>query len=649
MDLAKRQLRGTSIPRPSGGSTIPSAAPVAPQLEINTPLYTPDPSRAEALANILGVVNDVGQQVSSDLKGHRDEEAEAQAALDFSAGAKNDSRFADSRAYRDAWQREGAKKLSVDISTAAHQAVTERLSDPDNPATLADVDGAIEGVFRQHIMDRQGKLIDFGTVEAKRILAQSMTEIRDGLLPQAAAAIKAQTDNTFLTTWANNTVHELYRGVPIGADPLAPLPDAVAAPVEPKSGASVAPQGSPPAPARFDFEAALSRVPSSIDKAVAKQFLLQSLFNAARERSDPSLLDRLEESKRRDGTPSLTPEDIGKLQEFRNQLTTEIATKATQAREALWHDNADAILLAFESDKPPSIAFVQDAAHKGLIDPQFAFTMQNWVVNQQQEAEDRARTEQREARAEADAQFDADVSGRIAERQPGLLGDASPQGDLQLLNSGQLGTGKKALARYRELRAAAHAGELENLRRPETAQYAYQLQQTYGKTPTDLVGKALVGPVNYGGMIAYYRSEVAKGTEPAQAYSDTVRKFGATLGSKEAEQRRLARIAELKAKQALPDYEPIPSPNAGVLPRLRYGFNLLMDPPPVQHPGWMSRAADSVNTFLDDPSRTLGVVGPFNAFMASGIASILRIPDQVAANKAAADAAKPKPKPKPAK
>src|SRR5206468_3990210 len=91
------------------------------------------------------------------------------------------------------------------------------------------------------------------------------------------------------------------------------------------------------------------------------------------------------------------------------------------------------------SNKPPSIPFLRDAAHKGLIDPHFAFTMEDHIVSQAREQANEARLESREAARDANEAFNATVAGLIALRQTGDLGDASPEADLQLLRSGRLG------------------------------------------------------------------------------------------------------------------------------------------------------------------------------------------------------------------
>jgi hypothetical protein len=249
MDLAKADPRNVSLPQKTfrQDTTIPRGNTDRPAREVNARILRPDTSGADELARILGLANETGQNILGQVQARNDQKDVGAAAIDFAADHKDDTRFAKSRAYRDAWQLEGAKKLSIDIGDEVTQKVTERLNDSDNPATLEEIDGLIESVFRSHVMDGQGNLVDFGTPQAKTTLGNALREVRATILPQAQAAIKKQTDERMLATVVNNRVYEFYRGAPIGVpDSLAPLPtdgsppvDGPAAPTTPRTAASV--------------------------------------------------------------------------------------------------------------------------------------------------------------------------------------------------------------------------------------------------------------------------------------------------------------------------------------------------------------------------------------------------------------------------
>lgn len=236
-NLATRELRGNSLPQRTfrRETTMPRQATDRPDREVNARIRRPDMSGAEELQRILGLVQDTTNSVLNDVQAGRDKKDAAAAALDFASGSRDEKRFKNSLVYRDIYQREGAKKLSFDIGQEVTDAVNERINNSDNPATIEDIDAVIEGVYRKHLYDEHGKLLDFGTPEAKLILANSLSQIKTSLLPQAQKAIKAQMDERMLGTITHNYINELDRGAPIGAspvppptanaDPLAPLPD----------------------------------------------------------------------------------------------------------------------------------------------------------------------------------------------------------------------------------------------------------------------------------------------------------------------------------------------------------------------------------------------------------------------------------------
>lgn len=717
MDLAKVDPRAGSTPDPAfhRETTAPRVSTDRPSREVNTRIYRPDTSAADQLAHILGVAADVASSAFAQHQAHIDNRDAANAALDFSSGSKDDKKFAASRAYRDSYQLEGAKKLAIDIGDEATQAVNDRLNNSDHPATPADVDAAIESVFKSKVFGQDGKLLDFGTAAAKVTLANAMHEVRSQLLPQAMASIKRQTDERMLGTVLNNRIYEYYRGAPIGSPKppvplydLAPLPagqDATQAPstvtpyyhstgdssvrepfsgftrakpssvmgaareagsthngedfplatgtplVAPMDGEVIAsfsnarggnqvrvkmadgaiigyahlssrevkvgdkviggqqvglsgatghatgphvhmtveqggrkisprtyfaqaqvPSGLPNGPAAvttsadpvldaavnpqahaqlapFDFEGAMKAIPTSIDRKTAKAYVLQALINTASEKGDVGLLGGVIESKRKDGTPSLNPEEIAKVLEAKEVVSNRADADTEKARKQLWDKNHDSVMLAFLSDKPPSIGWLRQAAHEGKVDPDFAFSMENHIVSEQHQAASEARSEQRLALAEANATFDADVSGRIALRQTGDLSDATAKGDLDLFNSGQLGTGKQAISRYRQLRASARAGEQENLRNPDVAKYAGYLKIRFGTKSTNILSQAMqgAGQVNFVGMVGYYRAKIGEGKPPAEAYNETLLKFAPNSPDVVAVRQR--EIERLRAKR----------------------------------------------------------------------------------------------------
>lgn len=733
-NLAETEIRGTSLPQVTiyKKDVIPGARPASPELEVNAKIRRPNQDNAEQLQRILGLVNQVGGNIAGDIQAHQDEQNTAQAALDFSAGAKNDQRFAKSHAYRDSWQIQGAKQTAITIGTEAQQALEERLNDLDHPATLADANAAIEGVLKKHLFDSQGNLIDWGTPKAKDILVNASNEVRANLLPQAAAAIKKQTDGQFVNTLVNNATSEYYRGAPVGVDhttltapitkvdPLAPLPEpegvrptsnsfatgplrgvsaaspqagvasvlskaglpshvvagflgnfhieggyggargdsgkavgiaqwhpdrlanfervvgkpiSQATPAEQaqfvawemnnptKAGMTVAqrdailkapnakvaahlidqyyersngqarsargaaaeqfasgglpsgptyvPSASDPQLASapqtlpstattnlppFDFEGAMAHLPPGIDKTVAKKQILQGLFNAAELHGDISILRGLEDSKRKDGSPSLTPDEVEAVIQKRDQITNKVERDSKQAQTQLWEDNRNTMMKAFLSDTPPSIGFIRQAVQTGQIDPDFGYTMENHIESEAKQQQSEARQEARIAQADANANFDEFVNGKVVERETGV-GIGDPKSNSALYNSGQLGPvgSKGALRRLHQLDAADKRGSSTNLQNPDAAGWFSRLQQNYGTTKGggDLVSSAIGGgsatdKATYAVMLSHMKDEVAKGTPPGIAYGNTVTKYA----PKSADAQEVSARRELAALQA---------------------------------------------------------------------------------------------------
>jgi hypothetical protein len=551
MDLAETEPHVPALPSKTFNreATIPRGDTEQPDAVIAARIRRPADSAnsAEVLAKLLGVAAEAAQEALSQDQQRRDTRDAADAVMDFSEGSENAERFAKSVAYRNAWQRQGAKRLAVTISEDTRQAVQDRLNDSDNPATLEDIDGVIEDTFRKHLTDGQGNLLNFGTPEAKVILANSLQEVRAGLIPQAASAIKVQTDTRFLTTWATNSTHELRRGLHIGApvDPLAPLPADGAPPVSSTGNAAPAPL--PGAEQPFDVEAALAQVPPSISKETAKHFLLVSLFNEATKDGDAGLLAGLEDSRRADGTPTFDPEETEAILKARDHIAEHAAKVAALARSELWQRNGDALLTSMVSGNPPSDTFIAKAAQDGQIDPSTAYTLIQHNKAARDDAEREARAEQREADAEANSAYDAFVAGEAARLSAGDLSGTSADA---LFHAGKLGPpGKKALSRYRQLQAAEREGERRNRDNPEYGQYLGRLKIEYGQQDRPFLAPAFRARpgVNFYAMTAFYKSRVSTGMEPEEAYLETITRFGPPPDAATA---RAKLIAELRAKKA---------------------------------------------------------------------------------------------------
>ena len=219
MDLSKREVRNRSLPRQTfrRETTMPRQGTDLPAPEVNARIHRPDTSGADELTRILGLANTVGQKILGDIQEGKDTRDAADALLDFASDQKDDKRFTKSRAYRNAWQKAGAKKMALDISQEVSIAVEERLNDEDDPATIEDINEIVEGIFRSRLLDEQGQPLNLITPEAKAILGNALAEVKSTIMPKAQEAIREQQNSRFLGTHLENFLVETQRGSEIGA------------------------------------------------------------------------------------------------------------------------------------------------------------------------------------------------------------------------------------------------------------------------------------------------------------------------------------------------------------------------------------------------------------------------------------------------
>jgi hypothetical protein len=724
MDLSKRETRAPSTSRPQATfreeTTLPRANTDLPGLEVNAQIHRADMSGAEELSRILGLGTKVAENIAGDVQDNKDNADAAAATLDFATGKRDDPRFAKSRAYRDAWQLQGAKKLAVDVSTEVTEKFNEALNDPDHPATLADLDSLFEKTVQAHLVDEHGQPLDFITPQAKATLGNALAKLKMDLMPQAAKAIKTQTDTKLFATTFSNMLQERTIGQPIGTppgvQPVAPIapyysperskpipkgwkgnqedairelgmtadeaaqflktgkdprnapgpgsadrssikaliaqaessgsesasnplssasglygitdgtfkslggnlskkndpaeqervmdrllskneaaltkagvrltpgtiylahflgaagavnalknPDAaVAAKVQKAnpftrgwqnsdviawaqrkmsgvaSGVVVA-DGSEPTletaaaaqPLRpgFDVEGFISSLPPSVDKGEAKAWLLDNLFAQATSTGDASLLNGLENSTRKDGSPSFTPDERLKIAENRDRIEEHARAEADQKQRQLQQDNQKLVLQAMVDGKPPSTSWMAEQSRKGLLDPQFVYTMWNHEQEQARSEAAEARAEARAAQAQEDNDIDSVVLGMVAQRHAGDLAHSSFQDDLKLAESGALGTGKKKAARLLQLMAATKVGETQLKQDPDYAYWSGALRQNFkprkvgGSMSLILAPKANISEATYQAMMALYAQEVRNGKKPADAYDAAVKRY----------------------------------------------------------------------------------------------------------------------------
>ena len=556
-DLAKRETPLRSRPQTTfrRETTIPRANTDLPGLEVNAQIHRPDMSGAEELSRVLGLANKVGQNIVRDVKESQDNQATADALLDYSKGQQNPELFAKSRAYRDAWQLQGAKKLAIDVSDEVTRKWNTALNDPDHPATMEELDKLFEDTVRGHLVDEHEQPLNFITPQAKMTLGTALMKLKTELVPQAARAIKLQQDDRLLATTFHNMIFERATGGEIGAPPAphSQEPAAQAEPViEDPTGVPLSSAVQRPVQhgAGFNVAGFMAALPPSVDKGEAKTWLIQSLIAEAASTRDTSILNGLEDVARKDGTPLFTPEERLTIADNRRTLTKRFTHEADEAESKLHEDNAEAVLQAFIEGNPPSKSWLAEKGREGLLDERFVYSMVNHVEEQARQDAREARMEARQEQAEADNDTDAMVYAIEAERRAGILTGSSYQEDLQRFHSGELGTGKKAAARLLRLQAATKAGQKMTEESPEFAYYSGQLADNF-KPVRDTGRLMLLRPqakldkATYQGMVSFYQEKVHSGEKPGDAYREAVQKY-----APKPPQGRAAAEAELPSVRA---------------------------------------------------------------------------------------------------
>lgn len=324
---------------------------------------------------------------------------------------------------------------------------------------------------------------------------------------------------------------------------------APAAPVEfqrPASGVSP----TLTAPVR-DFNAIMDQLSVVQDQEFAKNEAVQAIINFATDMGQPEVVEGLIRSTRRDGTPWFTQEEGARLRgealTIRNRLRTERDREKAERQEA----NGDALLLRFVNGEDVPDSVYRDAANNGDISPQFAFTM---IERREQEAREAAALERQEDR-EADMEIDMEIAAEREARQLGDLRDATYERDLERLNSGELGTGRAAASRFRQLRNAARAGADTVARGEQGALYAQRISDQFpirqrGDGSVLLNRGAAGSSANAerrAAALARYRTNLTNGMGPAEAYQDVMERYGPQARTSRAA--LTARERELSSRQ----------------------------------------------------------------------------------------------------
>lgn len=301
---------------------------------------------------------------------------------------------------------------------------------------------------------------------------------------------------------------------------------------------------------KYDFEALMSQIPDTVPRGEAKAGLIDGLKVYAKQFGKPEILRGIMFSTRKDGSPSFTPSEIRDLQDAADVIETNRRNEARRVRNERWEANADKILTEIINDRPVSKSTLQQWVANGDLDPSFANSV---IESQEAEARQAAaevRAEERQARYEADVEYDRELSGLIAQRQAGDLTGASVEEDQRRLQRGDFGPpGKSSLARFRQARAAAAAGAKFALESPEAAQWGARLGEKFKVTERgngSLLARGTGATAEQRDVaLSVFRRAIQNGKSAAEAYTEAVA-AGDRLAAKPGQDREAA----LRAREA---------------------------------------------------------------------------------------------------
>lgn len=306
----------------------------------------------------------------------------------------------------------------------------------------------------------------------------------------------------------------------------------------------------------FPFEQLMADLPPSIHKGEAKKELLNGIIAHAQATKDISILHKLEDSTRKDGTPSFRPTERALIAKTRDAIRRSVREENDRIERELQSENRDRVLQAWVEGNQPSEEWMAEQSRKGLLDVGFVYTM-NKAIEQEREAAERERSAlAREAERREREDIAAMVYADEAAARVGLLEGMDNETLLKRWDRGEFGEGKFGAANFRRLLTAAKVGRAEAERNPQFQFYAQKLKSDYapaGSGRTGAAGLLQQGPsggavdaATFAAMVAHYENQVHSGTSPAEAYHDAINKFAKKPADPSA---AMNRMAYLRCKQ----------------------------------------------------------------------------------------------------
>lgn len=235
-NLAQRDAPISTVGQSSAHTdyTLPPRRNVDGQTsEVNAPIVGPNPSKAQVLAQILGVAQDFGQELVGQGMDRQAKKDAAAGLIAGQAGGPADQAAVHRAAYADAYYTAGAQRTGYETVSVAKQAVQDLFNDPNNPPTLAEVNGVLDHHFAAVALDEHGQPRNHGSPKAAAEMARIFAATRAEIIPQAAELIKHNTDAKVIDNHAFVLATQGLPPLPGTGIPATSSPAAPAAPAAP--------------------------------------------------------------------------------------------------------------------------------------------------------------------------------------------------------------------------------------------------------------------------------------------------------------------------------------------------------------------------------------------------------------------------------
>jgi hypothetical protein len=214
-------------------------------------------------------------------------------------------------------------------------------------------------------------------------------------------------------------------------------------------------------PPKVNFEVLVKQKPPGVSMAEYKKGLIGAFVDRAWEEGKPDILLGLAQSMRGDNTPSFNSEERAALRQAAQQIGDRVRVEADREEKRVFDENLDAFAEAAVNGRDWSDQRIRDLVNQGVFDPEVGMRIIEGRAQERISDERYQRSEERQARQEADQYYDEQTTALERERALGIPSDKGGgyEADKQRLNEGYFGPpdDPKTMIRFRRARAAEAA------------------------------------------------------------------------------------------------------------------------------------------------------------------------------------------------